>query len=64
MNIWPMAPQAAKESIAGRTVGLRCMKAKAAETSEEPPAVGESGVGGIKGEMIKYTVVRMVERTF
>lgn len=53
MNIWPMAPQAAKERIAGRIAGLRCMKARAAETSEEPPVVGERGVGGIRGERSK-----------
>ena len=53
MKIWPMAPQAAKERIAGRTAGLRCMKARAAENSEEPPVEGESGVGGIRGEKSK-----------
>ena len=53
MNIWPIAPQAAKESIAGRIAGLRCMKARAAENSEEPPVVGERGVEGIRGEMNK-----------
>ncbi len=53
MNIWPTAPQAAKDSIAGRIAGLRCMKARAAENSEEPPVAGERGVGGIKGETNK-----------
>ena len=53
MNIWPIAPQAAKERIAGRTAGLRCIKARAAENSEEPPVVGERGVGGIRGEISK-----------
>ena len=51
MNICPMAPQAAKERIAGSTAGLRCMKARAAENSEDPPVAGERGVGGIRGEM-------------
>lgn len=64
MNIWPIAPQAAKESMAGRIAGLRCMKARAAENSEESRVVGERGVGGIRGEMNKYSVVRRVERTF
>ena len=50
--------------MAGRTAGLRWIKARAAENSEEPPVVGERGVGGIKGEMSKYIVVRKVERTF
>ena len=53
MNIWPIAPQAAKESMAGSIAGLRCMKAKAAENSEEPPVAGERGVGGIRGERNK-----------
>lgn len=53
MNIWPIAPQAAKESIADRIAGLRCTKARAAENSEELPVLGERGVGGIRGEMHK-----------
>ena len=53
MKIWPIAPQAAKASIAGRMAGFRCMKTSAAENSEEPPVVGERGIGGIRGEMSK-----------
>ena len=53
MNIWPIAPQAAKESMAGKIAGLRWMNARAADSSEEPPVVGERGVGGIRGEMNK-----------
>ena len=50
--------------MAGRIAGLRCMKARAAENSEESRVVGERGVGGIRGEMNKYSVVRRVERIF
>lgn len=53
MNIWPTAPQAAKESIAGKIAGFRCMKARASENSDELPVEGERGVGGIRGEMNK-----------
>ena len=50
MKIWPMAPQAAKESIAGRRAGLRWMKERAAENSEGSVPLGERGVGGRRGE--------------
>ena len=50
MKIWPIAPQAANESIAGRTAGLRWMKERAAENSEGSVPLGVSGVGGSRGE--------------
>ena len=64
MKIWPIAPQAANDRIAGRTAGLRWMNETAAENSEGSVPFGERGVGGRRGERRRYSVVRSVERTF
>ena len=51
MNIWPMAPQAANERMAGRIAGLRFMKARAAVNSEPVvELVGLRGAVGRRGE--------------
>ena len=50
MKIWPKAPQAAKPRMSGKIPGFRCMKDRAAESSEAVLEEGESGVGGNRGD--------------
>ena len=50
MNIWPIAPQAANERIAGSTAGLRWMNVRAVVSSEVEVEVGLRGVVGMRGE--------------
>ena len=66
MNIWPTAPQAAKERTSGKTAGCRAMKFRAAASSLLLVIAADAKESelGSRGDSIRYIIVRKVERTF
>ena len=66
MKIWPIAPQAAKDRISGKTVGCRAIKSRAAASSlfSLVAADANDNVLGRRGDSSRYNTMRRVERMF